>query len=365
MAALRVLADDLTGALDGAARFVSVAGPGLMPYVPTFWKPPRALDGPAAVDTGTRELAAADARTTADRLACLLDDAEPAFRKIDSLLRGHVAVEIAATRRDFDHIIIAPAFPFQGRLTRSGRQLVREPNGWRDVGADLCAQLKVHGDTVALCRPGDAAPAGTSLWDAETDADLQAVAAAGRTLPGRVLWCGSGGLAGALAGGHPAPAPALPPPILALIGSDHPASIAQLSAAWAYVHRIARGDAEEAAPIARRLARGSVAAAVVAPPGADRLMARHHIAAVFAALLTFLDCPGTLFVAGGETLRAVCDCLGAERLDVDGEMIPGVPASVMRGGRWDRLRVVSKSGAFGDAGLLLRLLRPPLEGGPL
>jgi len=363
MAALRVLADDLTGALDSAARFVSVAGPGPTPCVPIFWKPPRALVGPAAIDTGTRELAAADARATADRLACLLDDAEPAFKKIDSLLRGHVAVEVAVSRQGFDHVIIAPAFPFQGRVTRSGRQLVREPSGWRDVGPDLVAGLAAAGIAVALCQPGEAALAGTSLWDAETDAELQAVAAAGRALSGRVLWCGSGGLAGALAGGLAPPAPALRAPVLALIGSDHPASVAQLSAAWAYVHRVARGDAEEAAPIARRLARGSVAVAVVAPPGSDRLMARRHIAAVFAALLTFVDRPGTLFVAGGETLRTVCDCLGAERLDVDGEMVPGVPASILRGGRWDGLRIVSKSGAFGDAGLLLRLLRPAQEGG--
>jgi len=363
MAALRVLADDLTGALDSAARFVSVAGPASTSCVPTFWKPPRALSGPAAIDTGTRELTAADARATADRLACLLEDAEPAFRKIDSLLRGHVAVEIAASRQGFDHVIIAPAFPFQDRITRSGRQLVRDPNGWRDIGPDLAAELEAESISVALCLPGEAAPAGTSLWDAETDADLLAIVAAGRALSGRVLWCGSAGLAGALAGGPSPPTPALRPPVLALIGSDHPASIAQLSAAWAYVHRIGRGDAEEAAPIARRLARGSVAVAVVAPPGADRLTARHHIAAVFAALLTFLDRPGTLFVAGGETLCAVCDCLGAERLDVDGEMVPGVPALILRGGRWDGLRVVSKSGAFGDAGLLLRLLRPAQDGG--
>ena len=97
--------------------------------------------------------------------------------------------------------------------------------------------------------------------------------------------------------------------------------------------------------------------AVVAPPSADRLTVWRHIAAAFAALLTFLDRPGTLFVAGGETMRQVCDCLGAERLDVDGEIVPGVPASILCGGRWDGLRVISKSGAFGDAGLLLRLLR--------
>jgi D-threonate/D-erythronate kinase len=43
-------------------------------------------------------------------------------------------------------------------------------------------------------------------------------------------------------------------------------------------------------------------------------------------------------------------------------MMPGIPTSVLRGGVWDGLRIVSKSGAFGDAGLLARLLAP--SGGP-
>ncbi len=363
MAALRVLADDLTGALDCAARFVPAAGTAASWCVPTYWRPPRAPLGAAAIDTGTRELSVAEARAMLDRLACLLDDAEPAFKKLDSLLRGHVAAEIAACLRGFDHAVIAPAFPLHGRITRAGRQFVRESAGWRDVGADLRGGLAAAGVAVALCRSGEPAPAGASLWDAESDADLQAVVAAGRALAGRVLWCGSGGLAGALAGGPSPPAPPLPAPVLALVGSHHPASVAQLSAAWAHVHRISRGDAEEAAPIARRLTHAGAVVAVVTPPGADRRAAARHIAAGFAALLALLDRPGTLFVSGGETLRQVCDCLGAERLDVDGELAPGVPTSILRGGRWDGLRVVSKSGAFGDAGLLVRLLRPGHEGG--
>jgi uncharacterized protein YgbK (DUF1537 family) len=67
--------------------------------------------------------------------------------------------------------------------------------------------------------------------------------------------------------------------------------------------------------------------------------------------------PGTLIVAGGETLRALCAALDADGLVVDGEIAAGVPASRLRGGRWDGLRIVSKSGAFGDAGLLARLLQ--------
>ena len=43
-------------------------------------------------------------------------------------------------------------------------------------------------------------------------------------------------------------------------------------------------------------------------------------------------------------------------LEVDGEIEPGVPTSVMRGGDWDGQRLVSKSGAFGDTEFLARLL---------
>ena len=355
--ALRVLADDLTGALDCAARFVPMAGP-----VPTFWKPPLALPTTAAIDAGTRELPEPEARAMAGRLACMLDGAELAFKKLDSQLRGHVAVEIVASLPGFHHCVIAPAFPAQGRATREGRQMLWEGDGWRAVAVDLTAELRRERVPVMLCRPGDAAPKGVSLWDAETDADLSAIVAAGAALAGRVLWCGSGGLAGALAENRAAPALAWPGPVLALVGSDHPVSVGQLSAAWKQVHRIVRGSADEAAPVARRLARGNAAVAVVVPPGTDRAGAARHITGAFAGLLGFLDRPGTLFVSGGETLRAVCDSLGAESLEVDGELAPGIPTSVLCGGRWDGLRVLSKSGAFGDSGMLVRLLAPGADG---
>ena len=66
--------------------------------------------------------------------------------------------------------------------------------------------------------------------------------------------------------------------------------------------------------------------------------------------------PGTLFVSGGATLRDLCDALSVNYLQVDGELEPGVPTSIMRGGEWDGQRLVSKSGAFGEAGFLARLL---------
>jgi D-threonate/D-erythronate kinase len=359
--ALRLLADDLTGALDAAACFVPLAGP-----VPTFWKPPlrphRTLPWPAAIDAGTRALPEAAARVVTGSLASLLDDADLAFKTLDSMLRGHPAAEIAACANRFDHCIVAPACPAQGRVMRCGSQMVREANGWREGGIDLPAALRREGIDVTLCRPGDAAPVGVSLFDAESEDDLRTVVVAGQELRGRVLWCGSTGLAGAFASAAPAVALPLPTPILALVGSNHPVSIAQLSAAWAYVYRIAHGSAEEAAPIARRLESGNAAVAVVVPPNTERTSAA-HIERCFGALLPQLDPPGTLLAAGGDTLRLICDLLEARYLEVDGEITPGVPISVMHGGPWDGVVVLSKSGAFGDTGLLLRLLREPRDGG--
>jgi uncharacterized protein YgbK (DUF1537 family) len=184
------------------------------------------LPATAAIDAGTRDLDAIAARAAMERLAPLLQGADIAFKKIDSLLRGHVAVELGACMPYFDHCVLAPAFPFQGRITRGGHQLARDGHGWRDSGVDLPAALRECGLTVPV-------------RDAETDADLDAIVTAGRMLSGRVLWCGTGGLAGALAGSRVVPSPELPRPILALIGSDHSVSAAQLAATDERLHRIA------------------------------------------------------------------------------------------------------------------------------
>lgn len=308
MTALRLLADDLTGALDSASRFVSLTGP-----VATTWRSDALPMGAVAIDSGTRDLPADDAGAAIARFAPLLDGGAPAFKKIDSLLRGHVALELAACMARFDHCIVAPAFPFQGRITRGGRQLVRDGDGWRDTGVDL--------------------PHWMRLRDAESDADLDAIVAEGRALPGRVLWCGTGGLAGALAGRLPVPRPDLPRPILALVGSDHAVSAAQVAAA--------QSDAVVTVPVPARTPRDA----------ACRLMT-----SAFVGRLESGERPGTLFVTGGETLRALCDALGVTWLEVDGEIEPGVPMSIMRGGAWDGQRLVSKSGAFGDSGFLRRLV---------
>lgn len=360
---VRLVADDLTGALDAAVSFVGRGEArvswGASPGADALCHCADVRDGPEP----------AAARAAAETASWLLSAAH-AFRKCDSRLRGHVAAELAAIDAASApaRIVIAPAFPAQGRVTRSGRVLTRGPEGWTTEPCALPAELAARGLAPAQRRPGDAAPPGLSVWDAETDADLDAVAAAGLAAGsrdgGRTLWVGSAGLAGALARslGVPAPRrPALGGPALMLVGTDHPATRAQAARlralrpeAIAEVALEGRG----AARIAARLAQGASALAVAAPEAAgDAARIRRDVAAALARVADAATRPGTLFACGGATLLDLATHLGARGIALDGVVAPGAPAALLVAGKWDGLRLVSKSGGFGGPDFFLELLR--------
>jgi uncharacterized protein YgbK (DUF1537 family) len=354
---LRLIADDLTGALDTTAPFVEPGRP-----IPVFLNgdlpaaPPEAY----SIDGATRERDEAFAAATATRLAPVLAPGHGvlAYRKVDSLLRGHAGAELSATLRALGprYCVIAPAFPLHGRVTRGGRQFVVEDGAWKAVGEDLGAKLGSLGTPVRLCRPGDPIPEGTSLWDAETNLDLIRIAAAGADLPEAPLWCGSGGLAGAIAKRDSPGVQSLAKPMLGILGSDHPATSGQLAACGPHVVRLAGGEPGARAVNARLESAGFCMMGFDLGAGVSRAEAAREIARRMAGIVQGTGRPRSLVVSGGETLRALCLSLGATRLDVVGQVMPGVPVSIMIGGRWDRVQVVSKSGAFGEGDLLLRLL---------
>src|SRR3954452_19728839 len=96
MQQLRLLADDLTGALDTSAELVGTFGP-LNVIWPTASIP--ADQGSFAIDTGTRELNSEQAFAIVQKLAPLLHGATIAYKKIDSLLRGPWPAELDACLR--------------------------------------------------------------------------------------------------------------------------------------------------------------------------------------------------------------------------------------------------------------------------
>jgi uncharacterized protein YgbK (DUF1537 family) len=358
---LRLLADDLTGALETAAQFSGALGPVSVRFRPDDWHGPESA---LAFDSATRD--ADESRVAADlwRLARFFTGAGLAFKRVDGVLRGHPALEIERSFRlgGFRSCVIAPADPARGRATRGGVQHARDRDGaWRQERAELAGDLRALGlDLRVAARPEAIGQEGIFLCDAETDADLRAIAAAGKRLAPPLLWCGTAALARALVAASPRREPVPPEPLLAIVGSHHSATRAQLDRVedsrpelWIAV----REGAAEAEEVRGCLAaRGAALVTFLLPDYMFDAEATRRLEAILAELLPQLDPPAGLFVSGSETLRGVAAALGAEALDVLGEIGPGLPASRLRGGLWQGLPVVSKSGALGDADLLARVL---------
>lgn len=418
MPTLRLLADDLTGALDTAVEFVGLCGP----IEIALGNEPDVEGKPSlAIDSGTRERSTTDAVAIVEQLAPLLKGADIAFKKVDSLFRGPWAAELAAVFRlgYWRHCILAPAFPHHGRLTRNGRQILRAADGtWQDVSGDLVEALAAEGSPVTRVAKRNPARSpirldnskyehrladGISVFDADADSDLDEIAALVQNARGPILWCGTGGLAAAMARGSKLEAGAsislfdpgarafvlgqakpvsfltgwwlpkmleplpgrlgpttisreLKPPVLGLFGSDQPVTRAQLKACgsrWLHI-----GEETDPSVIEKQLERdGAALVSVDLPPGLDRAEAAARIEICFGRIARALPAPRTLIVAGGETLRGLCLSLGAEALVVTGQVSPGLPRSVMTGGHWDKVEVISKSGAFGGPDLWHDLLK--------
>jgi uncharacterized protein YgbK (DUF1537 family) len=360
---VRIVADDLTGALDAAAPLSRREGP-----LPVFWGQSAIEPGAGsfALDTDSRDAP----RATSTWLGAL-HGADLAYKKIDSLLRGNTAREVAACLASgwFQSALIAPAFPAQQRITRAGRQYWRAQRAepWQAVACDLAAELRGRGFDLRLAASAaEVAGSGFFVCDAESEDDLQALVAAGERLAAPVLWCGSAGLARALAGAPARSAlPRLEPPLLLVIGSHHPVTLTQIQALAEHapdvVVRIRHSGEQALGPVlgevALRLAdTGRAALVLEVPDGTGAEVAAPFFDRVLTAAASCLERPRSLVVTGGATLHRLVGALGARSLLVTGEPLPGVPRSVLEGGGWDGAIVISKSGAFGDPGLLIRLL---------
>ena len=231
MMSVRLLADDLTGALDTAGRVRRPDRPGGRPRGPPA--DPASLPASAALDLGTREasrsIACAPPVTAATpaltyRRHRLQEDRQPAAwpdpARAGRLLRRRPMEPLrpgAGLPLPGPHHSRQPAIHgVQRQLGPRWPRANRRPPSPRSAGPTLLAR-----------RPSSRAspcstPKQTRIWTPPS-------AAAGGTAA-KLLWCGTGGLAGALAGHVQPPPPDLPRPILGLFGSDQPATAAQLAA---------------------------------------------------------------------------------------------------------------------------------------
>ncbi len=360
MTGLRLVADDLTGALDAAIAFVT---PGQ--HVPVYWNaPPSRRPLRLAIDSGTRETDAG-VRPRPSRRASQGTSRPTPIRS--SLPSSTVCCagrrqrrSRPGWRRSSPAVHHRPGFPRQGRVTRGGIQYLCRDGAERPVGADLRATLEAEGHPVHLRRPGEAMPDGISLWDSETEIPIshRSSPRAGRPM-GRTLWCGSGGARrgsdGAPSGIDVAPR-TLPRPILGLFGTDHPVTMAQLAACGDAVLALSADGPDNAAALGNKLAADGVALARPAlPEGTPRPVAAARIAEAFSSLVAQLDRRARSSFRVARPCAASVPRSGRNGSTSTARSNPACPCSILRGGRFDGVHIISKSGAFGAPSLLRRL----------
>jgi D-threonate/D-erythronate kinase len=362
-----IVADDLTSTTDGAAAFLAKG------YTPLIKRNTKGMENAAivSIDTNSRASTIAQATITTVKGVAALKTARFLFKTIDSTLRGHISVEIAAAFRASgrSRMVIAPAFPSAGRTTVCGVQIVNGiPVRDSSYGLDPVhpAPTSYIADLVdpalgtpvivaATCVDGTNTAPKILILDAESQDALNCQVARIPD-PENVLWVGSPGLAIALA----SLVPAVPTKtrfkgftsrrVLIVAGSANPVTHAQCGILQDngvhVVSDMSRVPCDDAvmcirAPLLRHENPGEVLADLTEQ--AASAIADHNFDAVIAT--------------GGETMAAILDRLGIGRFLLIDELEPGFP--VGRAERTDGklLTIAMKAGGFGSPSALLDAVR--------
>lgn len=363
------IADDLTGACDAAVYF---ADAGLATFVSLHFDDEAPANWESwAINTDTR---CSPPKQAAERVTCAIQAAArlrpgKIVKKIDSMMRGNVAAEIAAASALLDPrlIVLTPAFPALGRTVRDGRLSIHggEPLSIANLLPGLrCAavELAAFEELVEHFAETDTGSIDVLIPDTSTDSDLQRLVEAAWELEG-LLWVGSGGLTRAIASTIKRSARrcsrivSTQKPVLFCVGSNHDASLAQLQHLEKNDHAVfARAGIEGYERINRALRDERNAVLLIErsqfnPQGMRQL-----------AESIELSLCGALVLTGGDTALHILDALGACGIRSFAEILPGIPQGVILGGVADRLLLATKSGAFGGPDALSRcveVLRVP------
>jgi uncharacterized protein YgbK (DUF1537 family) len=394
-----IVADDLSGATDCGVAFIG-ARQNVLVALDEFTLP---LNGGVfGIDLDTRRMTAAAAGQC---VSSFMSREMPAntlfFKKIDSTLRGHIAVELATmlaakigTKRPV--CVFAAAYPEMGRTIRDGRcslhgQALEESEIWRNErmggsanSVEIFHKAGLRAVVVSLedVRGGGLAKLFCELGmshdviacDAELDSDLDLIASTASEVSDflgfHTIWVGSGGLAHALGrlleqgkrstvtvdavsrrtGG-----------LLFVVGSlsavsrqqvdlliaNCPVRCIEVSADQLF------GDTSSVASELKRMIedRQDVAVVIAADADADLRQGSLLSQALARLVAPYGASIGGLVVTGGETARAVLGAFNVKCLRLIKEVEAGVPLAVSHD--LQRLPVITKAGAFGTKATFL------------
>lgn len=409
MARAVVIADDLTGAADCAASS-AIRGCNALVILHSHEAKWSTLDWHEAdvvsIDANSRCLTSKQASESTRQLVqfCDANNRECPeyllFKKIDSTLRGHVAGEIAAllhARRSQNRgntrlsVLMAPAFPEQGRTTVDGHLLVHgvrledtdiyqteARSAESDISALLAKKnLSSRVISLSIVRSGATAirlavskaaqESDVVVCDAETNNDLAAIAEASIGESQITALVGSAGLAAQIpkAIGMPVATPKefdfARGSTLFVVGSASSVTRHQVKmlAECSDVDILFLGHGLQTLPaiqtqIMRNLKLGCDVVLTLSEgvrlSGIEWQEVSQAISDMAQEYVQFL---GGLVATGGETARSVLDGLKIKRLRAIGEVEPGLPISIAALGA-RLLPVITKAGAFGSPHALVR-----------
>lgn len=381
---LNILADDLTGAADSAARCRWAGLPAtIFLKIPEFPLPAGVL----AFTSDSRHLPAAEAAQRLRRMAAPLHALDAHwYKKIDSTLRGNIGSELDVLLEllDAPAALICPAFPAQKRGLYTGHLVAPDlspipthlPSLLQGQSRYPVAAISLedvrNGKLAARLQQTTSQGHRVLVVDALTDEDLDTIVDdCADALPNALL-CGSAGLVGALArrlvGQEDVPVDRIQGPrlwhtALLLVGSGSQAAhrqIAYLQCSDLPVSRLTVTPHTAPAAITPDLTQ-PIWLLHQPPPapdarleGADARQRIEHMAQIGAEL--FARRPADLLLlVGGDTAVATLSRLQVERLSVEQELLPGMPLCQAEIHGCSVL-IVLKPGSFGEDGTLVELL---------
>lgn len=314
------------------------------------------------------------------------------IKKVDSTLRGNIAMEIRAIDEIYQSelIIFMPALPDLGRTTIDGihclkgtpitkTELAKDPV--KPVMTDRLDHLlresyeeKITHIGLDTIREGNISLELGRIFtfDAETNEDMQTVVRVVEQMNKRTLWVGSAAIADNLLEQELKVYPSM-----ALIASVSEVSRMQVKYAEKngtslisvpIYNMLDDYDASEYVNEASRLLssgrdvillssatydRDELERTVIA--GELRGMKREEVSAVTQMIMGEMTKKilekvkvSGLFLAGGDTAIGFFDRVNADGSIITGEMSTGIPMMRLSGGMFDGLKVITKAGAFGN-----------------
>ena len=402
-----IIADDLTGSCDTGAKFASQET-----KVRVFIKPESSTFNNflPVINTQSRFLSGEDAYEKAFRAAILLKQSNIsiAFKKIDTMFRGNIGPEIEAVMKalNLEMALVVPAIPQMGRATIDGYQLIDGVSVEKFLPsskshnyhlptflADECS-LKVGHISLTLVKRGSIGQAVQELYreenrvisiDAEKQEEIEQIIKATMNLDFPALLVGSLGLAEALSRNIFSSSPALNSffsrkkgAILIISASSNSATQKQfehiertghlelitiipqeiINPAYAKTEEMIRDKIEEALRKERDIALKTSIKGFDSKVsnGEKGKLVMDRLTSIASSIIASARVGGLILI-GGETSYNLCKKIGADTIDVFGEVESGTAYGTISAGQYKGMPLIIKGGSVGDRDSLIRSLR--------